>query len=71
MDNATSRLSTSFVTKEAIEVGKGGGAATQDVCRILMAVKLMGDVRTTGEIPRVACEVLTKAQNLKPQTLKP
>ena len=39
---------TTFVTKEAVEVGKGGEAATQDVCRILMAVKLMGDVRTNG-----------------------
>lgn len=43
----------SFVTKEAIDIGKGGGAATQDVCRILMAVKLMGDVRSDGEAPHV------------------
>lgn len=51
VDNATGRLCASFVSKEEIDVGKGGEAATQDICRILMAGKLMGDVRTTGEAP--------------------
>lgn len=52
VDNATGRLCASFISKEEIDVGKGGEAATQDICRILMAGKLMGDVRTTGEAPR-------------------
>ena len=51
VDNATGRLTKTFITKEPVGAGRGGEAATQDVCRILMAVKLMGDVRTTGEAP--------------------
>ncbi len=49
VDNATERLTATYVDGKEVDVGRGGEPSTQDLCRKVMAVELMGsDKRSPG-----------------------
>ena len=54
MDNATERLTATYVDGKEVDIGRGGEPSTQDLCRKLMAVELMGgDKRSPGLLNRI------------------
>ena len=62
VDNATERLTATYVDGKEVDVGRGGQPSTQDLCRKVMAVELMGsDKRSPGLLstPRSCCDLLT------------
>ena len=54
VDNATERLTATYVDGKEVDVGRGGEPSTQDLCRKIMAVELMGsDKRSPGLLSKV------------------
>ena len=71
VDNATERLTAKYVDGKEVDIGRGGEPSTQDLCRKIMAVELMGeDKRSAGDrcLRVVITLTLTCAQLLRKLT---
>ena len=65
VDNATERLTAKYVDGKEVDVGRGGEPSTQDLCRKVMAVELMGETkRSPGAANLSGPQVLTNKRQI-------